>query len=681
MKKKKILIISIIFVIIALISSICYYILTKEDKVSTLNIIEKQWIEDNKNNIIDLSIVNNIPIFNYNGEGVIFDFINSIESDTGLEFNKISYELGKEVKSDYSFSLVNNIEDNDILIYQDNFVIATSESIKYNELAEIPNMTIGVLSSDLENVNNYLKANSNLNYKSYESVNELIAGLEKDIDGIVLPKTIYLEYIIGNDLNIAYNISDLKVNLVLRLGATDRLNTIITKYYKKWFKSSYTTSFNNYFTQSYYEFNEILDNAKATFKSKVYNYGFISNAPFDKLINGDFVGINKEVISDFSTITGVQVKYKEYSSISSLIEDFNSNKIDIFYNTSNISNFDMDVVDTISNSDEKIVILSNINQTNIVNSIASLTDSKVLVIKDSKISNYLTENNINLKEFSNLDTLLSNLTENSIIALDYSSYEIYSRSSLKNYRIDYLFDLAQNYNFTIRDIEANKVFSNFFNFYLSFSNEQEYNDIINYKSFDKSNKSNMENILIYIGILAIVVLVIWIISKLKKKEKKVNKNLNNVNKENKLKYIDMLTCLKNRNFLNDSMEKWDESEIYPQAIVVIDLNNVAYINDNYGHEEGDNVITEAANILIKSQIEKSEIMRTNGNEFLIYLVEYDEKQVLSFIKKLSKEFKDLAHGFGAAIGYSMITDPIKSVDDAINEATLDMRSNKEEANH
>ena len=143
----------------------------------------------------------------------------------------------------------------------------------------------------------------------------------------------------------------------------------------------------------------------------------------------------------------------------------------------------------------------------------------------------------------------------------------------------------------------------------------------------------------------------------------------------------MLTSLKNRTYLNDNIEKWDSSDIYPQAIVIVDLNNIAYINDNYGHEEGDNIIKEAANILISNQVENSEIMRTNGNEFLIYLVEYDEKQVVTYIRKLNKEFKELTHGFGAALGYSMIVDALKTVDDAINEATLDMRSNKEENNN
>ena len=102
------------------------------------------------------------------------------------------------------------------------------------------------------------------------------------------------------------------------------------------------------------------------------------------------------------------------------------------------------------------------------------------------------------------------------------------------------------------------------------------------------------------------------------------------------------------------------------------------INDNYGHTEGDEVIKQAANILIVNQMENSEIIRTNGNEFLIYLVGYEEKQVITYMRKLGKELKELKHGFGAAIGYSMINDAIKTIDDAINEATLDMRNNKEE---
>ena len=218
-----------------------------------------------------------------------------------------------------------------------------------------------------------------------------------------------------------------------------------------------------------------------------------------------------------------------------------------------------------------------------------------------------------------------------------------------------------------------------FDFYLSYTDDQK---VIN-QGYEnamtaKANSSTLIKTIIYCltGLLVLLIAITSyrIIFKKKPKAPKISK-------DSKLKYIDMLTSLKNRNYLNDHIEAWDNSEVYPQTIVIVDLNNVAYINDNYGHTEGDEVIREAANILIRNQLDNSEIIRTNGNEFLIYLVGYSEKEVVSYIKKLNKELKSLAHGFGAATGYSVINDALKTIDDALNEATLDMRNTKEELNN
>ena len=106
-------------------------------------------------------------------------------------------------------------------------------------------------------------------------------------------------------------------------------------------------------------------------------------------------------------------------------------------------------------------------------------------------------------------------------------------------------------------------------------------------------------------------------------------------------------------------------------------NNIKYINDNKGHEEGDTVIKKAASILIVNQDANTDIIRTDGTEFLIYMVGYSEKDVVAYTRKIYKELKELPYGFGATIGYSMIMDDVKTVDDAINEATIDMRNKKE----
>ena len=150
-----------------------------------------------------------------------------------------------------------------------------------------------------------------------------------------------------------------------------------------------------------------------------------------------------------------------------------------------------------------------------------------------------------------------------------------------------------------------------------------------------------------------------------------------IRKDEKLKFVDLLTSLKNRNYLNEKKSVWNNNTIYPQGVIILDLNNVKYLNDTFGHTEGDKQIKAAANILIKTQLDNTEIIRTDGNEFMVYLVNYSEKQVLNYIKKLVKEFKELPYEYGAAFGFSMIVDDLKLIDDAINEATIQMRDNKD----
>ena len=125
------------------------------------------------------------------------------------------------------------------------------------------------------------------------------------------------------------------------------------------------------------------------------------------------------------------------------------------------------------------------------------------------------------------------------------------------------------------------------------------------------------------------------------------------------------------------MDKWDENKVYPQAIIVIDLNDLKQVNNEFGYQEGDTVIKAAANILINNQLKNTDILRTDGNEFIIYMVGYPEEQVVLYMRKLYKLMKELPHEKGATLGYSMILNDIKLIEDAINDAVLDIKKSKE----
>lgn len=678
MTKKQVIITSITLIVILILGWVFYYFFLNQDEKSTLTIVEKKWIEKNKNNIVDIGIINNIPIFNYDGEGVFFEFIKKIEKDTGLEFNEISYDLGSTETPEYAFKIKEKAEDNDISIYEDNYAIVSKNKVVYNDLEDIPAMTIGVTKNNLENINFYLYDNKNIQYKVFDNETSLFNEINSNnssVQAIVVPKTIYLNYINKNKLNINYNITDAKLNFVLSLGNEKKLNTIIKKYYKKWYKDEYKEQYNKYFLSNYFNFNNIYEDKVAKFRSKQYNYGFISYAPFSTSVDGKLVGISNEYMSQFASLANIEIKYKEYKSLHDLIKDFNENKVDLFFNTSSQNKFDMDVYNTISAVDENISIVTHENNDIIIKSLSSLKDKEVYVIAGSQAVSHLKGYGIVTREVNNFDNILDKLNEDSIIAIDTKAFDIYRHNKLDKFKIAYSFSLKNNYSYAIRNIKDNEVFSKFFNFYISFVDGKKIENNVTYDMYVPNVKNHLLQYLLGFVIgCGVVVAGITVI--VKKPFKRNRKSI--ISKENKIKYIDMLTSLKNRNYLNSAIEKWDESEIYPQTIMIIDLNNIAYINDNYGHEEGDNVIKQAANILITTQVENSEIMRTNGNEFLIYMVNYDEKQVITYIRKLTKEFKELSHGFGAAIGYSMITDGLKTIDDAINEATLDMKSNKEE---
>lgn len=670
---KKIGIIAIVVVLILGSIGVVRFF-TKEDQKTALTVVEKKWIEDNKNNVIDFATLNNVPIVSDNGSGLLFDFLDDLETETDLEFNKLSYDNGEDTTTKYSLTKQNEVSSDDLVLYQDNYILVTKENEYYTDVDEIKDLTIGVLNDDQKAIEEYLTGSSNITYKTYDSNDAVLNALtNNEVTAIVLPKLDYLESILtSDDIHISYNITEYKINYVITLGDNERLNTILTKYFNRWKERNLKDSFNTYLASTYFNYKDISEKSQTDFRSKRYTYGFVANAPYDVTINGSLQGFNHSIISDFAATAGIEVDYKQYSSIESMLNDFKKGDLDVILNNFNNSGLN-NIYRTIPVYDSKIAVITDKDTELVVNNVSSLKDTTVLTIKNSKIARYLKSNDIKIKEFDNIRDLINNINENDVAAIDEYTYDYFVRSDLKDYKNLHTLDIENNYGFISNS--NNKNLNEFFNFYLSFINTKEMTHE-SYRNLLLEN-NNSKNLQLILSCLVIVLLAIaGIITKIVLgKKKDINSKLS---KTDKLRYVDTLTSLKNRNYLNDNMDAWDNSEVYPQSVIIIDLNNIAYINDNFGHAEGDKIIVEAASILINHQLKDSEILRTNGNEFLIFIIGHDEKSIVTYIRKLNKEFKELSHGFGAAIGYSMITDEIKTIDDAINEATLDMRNNKEE---
>jgi len=342
-------------ILIILIGAAIFFYFTKEDE-NTLTVSEKNWIENNKNKVIDLSIPNDIAVLSSDGEGVVFSFLESLEKNTGLDFNKLSYNAGEKASSEYAIEVTDKKDDKDILIYQDNYALISKNKIQYNTVDEIKNIVIGVLNDDMDKVNKYLLGSTDVTYKPYRNISEMTQDMKANkIDAMALPRLEYLNDIISDDnMSISYNITEYTKDYVLKLGNTKTLNNILKKYYEKWANENFETQFNKSLVESYFIIKEIDEKEQVKFRSKRYNYGFVLNSPFDLTTKDGLRGFNYSFLNSFAKAANIELNYKKYSSIENMVNDFNDNNLDIIFDYNNTEKYKMDTYETVSIYDEKV---------------------------------------------------------------------------------------------------------------------------------------------------------------------------------------------------------------------------------------------------------------------------------------------------------------------------------------
>lgn len=666
--KKFILIVIGAILALALLGLITFLILNDENKLS---VEEKEWLARNVNSTQNVYVLNNVDVYGKNGSGVLFDFIKDFQTKFGITINIITYNSGEAVSTN-SFKVSDDVADNQILINEEHYVIISKERVNMSSLSQLSNKKIGVLASDEKRINNYLNTIKDLSLTPYETSTNLFEALEANeaIQYAIVPLEEHLSSILTSNYNIDYHISDLKKYVVYDKN-NDNLSSIIEKYYNTWKEKKLKESYNTNELKTFVSALNISDKDLTSIQAKTYNYGFVDNHPYEVLISGTYGGIISEYLSNFSDFSQTEFSFSRYKNFNSFTEAIANNKIDLFYNYYNLE-AEYQKIDSLNNISFDIVTREDDDL--VINSINSLSDKNVYVLKNSILEKYLNSiGNINIKTYANDKDLKKIAKKDSIIVIDELSFEYYNKNILDNYNQRYRNVLSDTYNFYI---SSDETFNLLFSKYIQTldPNTIQVRGIHNHTITIKSGTILGKVAKYSLIIIFFVVIALFFAYRSSKKIKIAKK----IKKEDKMKYIDQLTSLKNRNYLNENVANWNKNTIYPQATIIIDLNQIQEINDSLGYEQGDNQIKATANILIKTQLDNSDIMRTDGNEFLIYLVGYQEKQIVSYIRKLNKEFKSLPYEHGAAIGYSMIVNDMKTIEDAINESVEDMKNKKME---
>lgn len=149
-----------------------------------------------------------------------------------------------------------------------------------------------------------------------------------------------------------------------------------------------------------------------------------------------------------------------------------------------------------------------------------------------------------------------------------------------------------------------------------------------------------------------------------------------------LAYSDGLTGLGNRTAYLEQLEQYagGEEELEHLGIVFLDVNNLKKVNDNQGHEKGDELITIAARIISDSFGRFGKTYRIGGDEFCVLMTgddlqEHYEKALSEFRMLIDEANKakwytyeiQIANGFAICneISKKNIDETIMTADDAM----------------
>lgn len=126
---------------------------------------------------------------------------------------------------------------------------------------------------------------------------------------------------------------------------------------------------------------------------------------------------------------------------------------------------------------------------------------------------------------------------------------------------------------------------------------------------------------------------------------------------------DALTGLSNRGGFEQSMirqQAWAQRHGETFALLVIDLDNFKYVNDNFGHREGDKVLAHVASLLINVLRDEDEPFRFGGDEFCCLLDCQNQQQLACAAERIQAKINGSSYlarmGVSCSLGGAIYRD-------------------------
>ena len=146
-----------------------------------------------------------------------------------------------------------------------------------------------------------------------------------------------------------------------------------------------------------------------------------------------------------------------------------------------------------------------------------------------------------------------------------------------------------------------------------------------------------------------------------------------------LSFHDKLTGLYNRAYFEEELNRLDTERQFPISLIIGDINGLKLVNDAFGHQEGDKVLIQMANILRASCRKEDVIARWGGDEFIILLPKTNSRITIEVIDRIKLACNHASKGpmkFSIALGLGTKEEPSQEMQAIIKEAEGRMYRNK-----
>ena len=141
-------------------------------------------------------------------------------------------------------------------------------------------------------------------------------------------------------------------------------------------------------------------------------------------------------------------------------------------------------------------------------------------------------------------------------------------------------------------------------------------------------------------------------------------------------YYDQMTGLQNRRAYSEKVEQLSNELPVPCTIVMADINGLKEVNDNLGHEAGDELIIASAECLKKCFDGIDTVYRIGGDEFAIIMesLETEAEKRLKQLEKICAEWKgklidnvSISYGTASTDSFSDLDSILKVADQRMYE--------------